>query len=675
MADYLTVQGPSPASYGAGNIGQWLAQTISNLPQQYFQGTQQNRTLQMQKPIIDPATGQPSTDIGNIQSELQRRGGAEYSEKLLPFLYGQQAAQSGSSHLAELSPNAPATANPNAAGPANLQPQSQYRPPAQQQQPPQQGQQQPAQQQPGMSSTGMDNQGADTILGMVTGYTKDPNVAPQIIGALARQYGVSSTAPLPPQVAAQIDNDLKRIAMPSQGQQQGGQLQPGQQTPQPGQQGQSAAQGQPSQVQQPPGAVGTPPFAPSPQQSPQQPQGQQPQQAPPPSAPPNADYNETVARRYEMAAEKAQQYAVANAAFNPKVAEQAAKQAEAWNNTAKQIREGSTKLAAQAQEGVLKSQEPTEMQKNLVTGASAHTEEQKNEIAQSQKTYNGMQAQATQYQRELKPALDISRSVLDDPQMYSGMGADAVLDFNRLRAVYGDQRAALLQEAFKKVTAISVLGQINGQKDQLQEAGGTSSRIFQQQVELVQQAAPQLANTLAGNRFLVEVSSRLGEQAVTVAGMARDYIGKHGHLDSAFDGHVARYLLDHPIMTKDEASNVSLIAPPLARTPEDLKRMNWQPGTPVRVPTDSTVAKSAEAAGNPGIKRADGTTVLTHFGQPAPQGAPQQPAAPGPQSALPPQGNLAYAGLAPDGNHYFHDPSRPGKFMRVVARIPQGAAA
>src|ERR1700722_14187567 len=105
--------------------------------------------------------------------------------------------------------------------------------------------------------------------------------------------------------------------------------------------------------------------------------------------------------------------------------------------------------------------------------------------------------------------------------MYSGTGANLVLDFNRVRAALGDQKAAVLQEALSKVTAASVLGQINTQKDQMMEAGGTAGRIFAQQVGLVEKAAPALSNTVYGNRFLVNVASRMGEFSTLVAQQAR----------------------------------------------------------------------------------------------------------------------------------------------------------
>jgi hypothetical protein len=206
--------------------------------------------------------------------------------------------------------------------------------------------------------------------------------------------------------------------------------------------------------------------------------------------------------------------------------------------------------AKQIREVYAQNAETTTDQKNLYSGATVQGEELKNEVTQSQKTYNGIQASATQYQKDMKPYLDLSKSILNQPEMYSGAGGNISLDFNKVSALLGNQRAAVLQEALQKVTATSVLGQINQQRDQLQEAGGTSSRIFSQQVGLVEKAAPSLANTVYGNRFLVNVTSRMGDFSTQVAQQARDYITAHGHLNPGFDQQVSNYIKANPIFTK-----------------------------------------------------------------------------------------------------------------------------
>ena len=94
-SDYLTVSGPQGASYAAPLVGFQLGQQLSNLPKDYFEGTQRARTLELQKPILDPNTGQPTTDIRTILSEMNRRGGGEFVGSLLPFLQKQAVLDQG----------------------------------------------------------------------------------------------------------------------------------------------------------------------------------------------------------------------------------------------------------------------------------------------------------------------------------------------------------------------------------------------------------------------------------------------------------------------------------------------------------------------------------------------------------------------------------------------------
>src|SRR5262249_3413648 len=133
---------------------------------------------------------------------------------------------------------------------------------------------------------------------------------------------------------------------------------------------------------------------------------------------------------------------------------------------------------------------------------------------------------------------------------------------NKLKAIYGDTKGAQYYEALQKVTAASVLGTINTQKFEAQEAGANSGRIFAQQVDLVQKATLSTDNSLAGNRFLVGVQERLGEHSVKLRKMAADYKRAHGTLDAGFDEQVSADLEQHPIFTSLEQQHPNLIGAP-----------------------------------------------------------------------------------------------------------------
>src|ERR1700722_17596331 len=89
MSNYEVVPSPNYAAYVNPGFGAALGQMLQGLPDQYMKGTQQKRELELQKPILDPKTGQPSMDPNVVAKELMLRGGAQYSANLLPFLQKQ----------------------------------------------------------------------------------------------------------------------------------------------------------------------------------------------------------------------------------------------------------------------------------------------------------------------------------------------------------------------------------------------------------------------------------------------------------------------------------------------------------------------------------------------------------------------------------------------------------
>jgi hypothetical protein len=240
----------------------------------------------------------------------------------------------------------------------------------------------------------------------------------------------------------------------------------------------------------------------------------------------------------------------------------------------------------------------TSEQKNLQSGAAQEDLRLKSQQKRSDAVYGGITAQASQYERDLKPLNQLARSILNNPDMYTGIGANAALNWNKIAAIYGNNRAAMLQEALKKVTAGSVLAQLNTQRDQLQEAGSNSSRIFSAQVDLVQQAATEAGITLGGNRFLVETSDRLGNLSLKVAQMAREYMAKNGVLDVGFDQKLSDYMTKNPVFTDKELSHPEWIGaptiPPAIKSKPALaaweRSMGLKSGDVIRTPKGDYVA-------------------------------------------------------------------------------------
>jgi hypothetical protein len=238
--------------------------------------------------------------------------------------------------------------------------------------------------------------------------------------------------------------------------------------------------------------------------------------------------------------------------------------ARPFEDEARQLRESANKRLEQ----LFGSRLPTEMQRNLTSGATATTEVLKGTIDRSNKTYEGMRGTATTYQTELKPSLSVAKSILNNPAFYSGTGGQWSLDWNKIKSVYGNQNAAQLQEAFSKVTASTLLQQSNELKLEMLQAGGQAGRIFAQQVELMQRAAPQLQTTPAGNRTLIEYQTRLGDLHTERFRLATEYLRTHQYLDVGFDRQMERYLQAHPLFTQQELAHIELLGAPTI--PSDL---------------------------------------------------------------------------------------------------------
>ena len=327
-----------------------------------------------------------------------------------------------------------------------------------------------------------------------------------------------------------------------------------------------------------------------PQMQPQQaPQQQIAQAQPGRPAPPSPDIQrmETQAQQYEQEAQRSSALATAAGFAGNKAGEAAlTAQADRYGKAAQAIRDS-----------ILRRTEPTGAEKeaaNPAVLARKRAEEiQKFDLDRSNKVYGGIQAQATQYEKDLKPYTDLGISVLSDPSVYSGIGANAVLDVNKVRAAFGDTKAAMMQEALQKLTAVNVLSQINTQKDQMQEAGSNSSRLFSAQVDQVEKASVNAGTTIAGNRFLANVQQHMGELATEVARQARDYKRVHGALDIGFDDQISKYLQKNPVFSDLERARPEVLGSPTLPpgsgkwTPQEYvawgKTLGLRPGDTVRL--------------------------------------------------------------------------------------------
>lgn len=584
-SSFIVGNAPQGASYAAPLMN---FSPLANMAQDYYQGQalQRQQAMATAFPNGVPTNPDGSPNVNAIVNTGAQYGGVNYLTQMLPYLQRQQYIDylrgnpaSGSGYPAQTSDNQPApmspsatTSNPSATGPAGIR-----------------GPQSTAAPQAGTQA----NAPPATIQSIAAenGIT-DSNITRNVAAAL----GVDPAQPLPLDQATQVRRMMSRTAAAtSTG--NGGPSQTGAGVPATPASGVSGGPA-PAQTNAPETAAPATGIVPN-----------APYIRPVPNVPVSALTNSPVPPGYRgrEADYIQQQEAIADSldrqaqqgevlGFNTKAM---LDQAQAARARAQTVRDFLAKVGTAQIESSL----PTEAEKNLQSGAAAKTEAQKQAIDQGQKELTGIQALARQSE-DLKPYTDLSRSLLSDPKTYTGPFGDLSLSANRLKAAAGgDPNAAMLQEALGKVTAQSVLNQINQQRDQLMEAGGSAGRIFAQQVNLVEKAAPQLATTLGGNRFLVEVASRMGDLNVKIRDMAAQYVRTHGYLDPGFDQQVSNYLKANPMFTKEELANPALLGAPtapagLATTQDRLawgQGMGLKNGAPFRAPNGTYMHWNAPA--------------------------------------------------------------------------------
>jgi hypothetical protein len=219
----------------------------------------------------------------------------------------------------------------------------------------------------------------------------------------------------------------------------------------------------------------------------------------------------------------------------------------------------------------------------------------------------GLQGSAREYDTALKPHLDAMRAVMNNPNFVSGTGVGLQEALNKIRsnpAFAGlpgyDPNAALPNEAMRKVLAASIQNQVSTLKAEAAEMGGSSGRLFQQQISLMEKASQNPDNTLPALRFLTELQTRIGDHAREMAKLASGYEGKYGKgvLDNGFDEVLARYnsASEHQIFKPREMQDMRTFAPPPAPALESKEQaIAWarkngiNPGEPFKLPSGRVV--------------------------------------------------------------------------------------
>lgn len=528
MAAYDNVQmpgSPTPPSYAAPLVD---FSPLGDIPKAYYQGQEEQRKIGLNKAFSEglPRTASGEIDYSGMADTLARKGGVDEAMKVATLGAQMDVGRQVGSIL---NPDA----NSNALPPRRTAPV--FAPPSRDAQGG--GGAQP--QQPQLSSAGGDNAGTDSIRSVATEQFGGRDVS-AMIPRFAKALGVDPDSPLTPDQVAKARAFMGRTAQATQPTQ-------------------VAPQGPVSQA--PGGAV---------QPGPQIP-------AQPPVGPAGGDptLGGLVPPQWIAEGKTASQYrdvlgaVTANPMAQPGAKAVALERMKAIDAAMAKAGEATPEMKNAQASGV---PNPAEYERL--------TAQNKDEVSRYGKRAEGIAKAGQEAAIEL-PQLDIAKTIMNDPSFYSGPLEGTVLTYKRLLGTLGaDPNVANPQEAFRKIVSNSVLSQVKG----LAAAG--TGRIMLAEIKIMEKAAANPENTPATNRMLVELSSRLHQHALGLSDLANSYKG--GRLDPGFDRAAREWTIAHPLFSKAEIADPRLIAPPIFKTPDDVKKAKLAPGTPFQTPDGRT---------------------------------------------------------------------------------------
>jgi hypothetical protein len=558
-SDYMVGNAPAGASYQMGNMAQQLYQMIGGLPQDYFQGTQNARTLQQQNlfkgGLPQDAQGQP--DISAIAQKISQTGGAESAQALLPFLLKQQLLQQESGGQPQQpQPSVNQNTSPTGQTPAMLQ-------------------------RPSGGSAGSGDNGRNTITSMVTQNADDPDAAGATIAKVAQYTGLDPNAPITnPRDVTRVQNAMKaaglRVQTASGAPAGAGSRVPTATTPEEPNDTTPVGTGGPAQAapsQAAPGGGGQ--VSPSPQgdsfvdrfgaaggATNMVPRGYDPRA-----------YAEALKKRAEALRVQGDRRGIVGIPSKAKE-----DQASALDKQADAILEQLGKA------GELTGEEKNA--RNPAVEAFKRREETvKADIEQSKKKYDGLQnlGQVGQIGNQ---KLDRIRAIMSDPNFMSGAGHSIAQAWNQWNVTLGGNPSkAQPMEEFNKTAQQLLTDDIKA----MGQSGAGPVRVAE--VQIMQKATANLGISPATNRYLVEEAYRVHNDNIAVARMAQQYKEQHGYLDAGWDKIRDKYYSDHPLFTKEELADPRLVAPPYmpkeiaadpARRVVWLKQQGLKSGDPFR---------------------------------------------------------------------------------------------
>lgn len=251
------------------------------------------------------------------------------------------------------------------------------------------------------------------------------------------------------------------------------------------------------------------------------------------------------ADRLDQAGAYLRQRAATLAKIDPKGADAVLKQADAYADRAKQIREqiGTANQPAPSIKEWRQSGSKLPYDE-WVSSAKGAEETAKQDAIINSKKYEQYVENGHKAQQEI-PQLELLQEQMNDPNFFSGAGEKYVLLAKRLKSAVGmDPDAPVPQELLRKVTASNVLGSLGALK------GLGPIRVAEMNMAREAAAAPD--NSVPANKLLVEIAKRTHQRNAEIADLAQAYKDQNGMLDVGFDKKVTQFYKDKPLFNDAE---------------------------------------------------------------------------------------------------------------------------
>lgn len=141
--------------------------------------------------------------------------------------------------------------------------------------------------------------------------------------------------------------------------------------------------------------------------------------------------------------------------------------------------------------------------------------------------------------------------ILSDPNVYTGAGANLVLQAKRMAKAMGFDVGDL--SGPEAINAIS--NQFALELRNPSGGAGMPGALSDKDREFLQQSVPGLERTPGGNRIIIDFMRRMAERSIQVDKLRRDYVRQHKRLDEGFYDILAEWSEANPVFTQaDEAA-------------------------------------------------------------------------------------------------------------------------